>query len=151
MVMRFDLQSYTFDDRIMYTSNYQKLTITSKNIARCIALVGNIEREDVITSISVNIGSQSFYGKPYSTSYTNLKDDNVKYNNLGFDRPVVLVFNTDVLSTIGFCKVSDSPSIQGLPYQYLKYGYSDNVNDLVTGFYYLTSVTIVVYILFHLY
>lgn len=139
MVMRFDLQSYTFDGRIMTSSSYQILTLSSKNIARCIALVGNIENNGLITSIKANLGSQSFYGKPYGTSYSSFNDEKAKYNNLGFDRPILLVFNTDILSTINFHRSGDSPSVQTNPLQFLRYGYSDNVNDLVTGFYFLSS------------
>lgn len=138
MVMRFDLQSYTAINRSL-SGSYTTLTITAKNIARCIALVGNIENENIVKTIKTEVASKSFYGKTYGSSIIDYSDAKAKHDNLGFDSPVLLIFNTDVLSTIEFYGVDEDRYSPFAIYQFFKYGYSDNVNDLVTGFYYLSS------------
>lgn len=141
MLVRFDLQSYTGQDR-NYGYTPQTLPITNKNIARCIALVGTNE-SDRVGTIDVKLATDALYGFPLgSTTYHSDKNERYWKHRLGFINPILLVFNTDITSTIKFYNATDdSKPSHNETFQFLRYGYTTNVNDIISGFYSIGNYT----------
>lgn len=135
MVVRFDLQSYTGQNR-NYGYTPQTLPITNKNIARCIALVGTNEN-DVVGTIDVKFATDALYGYPLgSLAYHSDSDERYWKHRLGFINPILLVFNTDITSAIKFYDTTDdNKPLHNATFQFLRYGYTTNVNDVISGFY----------------